>query len=209
MALYHYGIKGMRWGIRRYQNEDGSYTSAGKKRYLSDKTEKIQRDIDSYKPFTKTGIRTKSGQMVLTPDEIKRSMSSLYEIKKKKEEKYGKKWDEKASEQALKDARKKEIKKNVSDYNKKYGEATREAERADAQWEVVKEKRMAMGKTKVGRLISAIKGTSKESKEYSKAYDEWVKIATSADEKHAAMREAYEKTGRNRISRVLNNIKYG
>lgn len=31
--LYHYGIKGQRWGIRRFQNEDGSYTSAGKKRY--------------------------------------------------------------------------------------------------------------------------------------------------------------------------------
>lgn len=31
--LYHHGIKGMRWGIRRYQNEDGSYTAAGRKRY--------------------------------------------------------------------------------------------------------------------------------------------------------------------------------
>lgn len=31
--LAHWGIKGMRWGIRRYQNKDGSLTSAGKKRY--------------------------------------------------------------------------------------------------------------------------------------------------------------------------------
>ena len=31
--LYHYGMKGMRWGIRRYQNKDGSLTPAGKKRY--------------------------------------------------------------------------------------------------------------------------------------------------------------------------------
>lgn len=30
--LYHYGIKGMKWGIRRYQNKDGSLTAAGKKR---------------------------------------------------------------------------------------------------------------------------------------------------------------------------------
>lgn len=29
----HFGIKGMKWGRRRYQNKDGSLTEAGKKRY--------------------------------------------------------------------------------------------------------------------------------------------------------------------------------
>ena len=33
--LYHYGIKGQHWGERRFQNEDGSLTSAGKERYGS------------------------------------------------------------------------------------------------------------------------------------------------------------------------------
>ncbi len=31
--LYHHGIKGMRWGVRRFQKKDGSLTAAGKKRY--------------------------------------------------------------------------------------------------------------------------------------------------------------------------------
>ena len=31
--LAHHGIKGMRWGVRRFQNEDGTLTEAGKKRY--------------------------------------------------------------------------------------------------------------------------------------------------------------------------------
>lgn len=42
--LYHHGIKGQRWGVRRYQNEDGSLTSAGKKRYLSPRA--MQRDLN-------------------------------------------------------------------------------------------------------------------------------------------------------------------
>lgn len=30
--LTHWGVKGMKWGVRRYQNKDGSLTKAGKKR---------------------------------------------------------------------------------------------------------------------------------------------------------------------------------
>lgn len=49
--LYHYGIKGMRWGVRRYQNKDGSLTPAGKKR--------AQRDADKLKkPSVRLLIRT-------------------------------------------------------------------------------------------------------------------------------------------------------
>ena len=33
LYLAHHGIKGQKWGIRRYQNDDGSLTEAGRKRY--------------------------------------------------------------------------------------------------------------------------------------------------------------------------------
>lgn len=34
--IWHWGVKGMKWGVRRYQNADGSLTDAGKRRYSSD-----------------------------------------------------------------------------------------------------------------------------------------------------------------------------
>jgi hypothetical protein len=39
--LYHHGVKGQKWGVRNYQNEDGSLTEEGKERYLDPKTGKV------------------------------------------------------------------------------------------------------------------------------------------------------------------------
>lgn len=47
--LYHWGIKGQKWGVRRYQNKDGSLTSAGKKRQkklTADEKERASRKKD-------------------------------------------------------------------------------------------------------------------------------------------------------------------
>ena len=47
--LKHYGIKGMKWGGRRFQNSDGSLTADGKKRYSGDNLKDIQKQVNQGK----------------------------------------------------------------------------------------------------------------------------------------------------------------
>lgn len=46
--LYHHGTKGMKWGVRRYQNEDGTLTEEGKKRYDRDTAGKSDKEKKRY-----------------------------------------------------------------------------------------------------------------------------------------------------------------
>lgn len=40
--LAHHGIKGQKWGIRRYQDANGQLTASGKERYIADKTKNVK-----------------------------------------------------------------------------------------------------------------------------------------------------------------------
>lgn len=53
-VLCHYGIKGMKWGERRFQNPDGTLTEAGKKRY-SKMARKDAKEYATAKMYTKEG----------------------------------------------------------------------------------------------------------------------------------------------------------
>lgn len=44
LYLMHHGVKGMKWGVRRYQNADGSLTPAGKRKAAKDRYKKDLRD---------------------------------------------------------------------------------------------------------------------------------------------------------------------
>lgn len=81
--LYHHGIKGMQWGVRRYRNEDGSLTSAGKQRYsdgsssgklgMFQKTPKKLSISDTDSGITK---RTKNDYAKMNNSEFKRKYST-------------------------------------------------------------------------------------------------------------------------------------
>ena len=50
--LCHWGIKGQKWGIRRYQNPDGTLTPAGKKRYAKEKQKEYDKTArTAYKKY--------------------------------------------------------------------------------------------------------------------------------------------------------------
>ena len=43
--LYHHGVKGQKWGVRRYQNKDGTLTKEGREKYLAEAHEDVESSI--------------------------------------------------------------------------------------------------------------------------------------------------------------------
>lgn len=56
--LIHHGIKGQKWGIRRYQNPDGTLTPAGRERYYKDRVKQLKKE---YYSKTSKDKRTERG----------------------------------------------------------------------------------------------------------------------------------------------------
>ncbi len=67
-TLQHYGIRGMKWGVRRFQNPDGSLTPAGKERY--------RKKGYSYDYITARSLKGK-GYKKLNDRELKRVVNRL------------------------------------------------------------------------------------------------------------------------------------
>lgn len=71
--LYHHGVKGMKWGVRRYQNKDGSYTKRGVERFkeAESRYDSAKKDFNSAKKLgnkaeiksTRKAVQNEKAQM--------------------------------------------------------------------------------------------------------------------------------------------------
>lgn len=84
--LYHWGIKGMKWGVRRYQNPDGSLTNTGKKRYWTAEPEGYSIKHQIKEQRLKTAIKTEKDRT--KKRQLKQQYKETVALGKQKAEEY-------------------------------------------------------------------------------------------------------------------------
>ena len=81
--LYHHGVKGQKWGVRRYQNPDGSLTAAGKRRFKRVVSDEKKQQLHTKR--AKFLLEGNAENNKINAREIKESYKDLKDLMSKKE----------------------------------------------------------------------------------------------------------------------------
>lgn len=113
--LYHHGILGMKWGVRRFQNLDGTLTDAGKNRMreTSESSLKSKSDTNRAKWISKTNAKLYGRSAVNSARDAKKYSEKAEKAKERYDVAKQKKYEEKA--------------KRMSEYAEKYSKAADKA----------------------------------------------------------------------------------
>lgn len=175
--LSHHGIIGQRWGVRRFQNPDGSLTPEGRIRYGSGKERENSRD-------SKTGLTSYERNLKHSKDPKKRDM---YYAQIRKETDFRHIKDKKLKA----DAEKKILEMNDLSGEDFYKRSERDIDRYSELWKRINEE---SGNMNDG--IPVTKAFEKKMEEIDKKYDEWRWF----DEKHEDIYKLEREWLENKIS---------
>ncbi len=191
--LYHYGVKGMKWGVRKKPEYTGQAKSAHDRMLVAKQTKKSAKKAYN-KAFNKS--------------------SSLYGAygsgsKKRLNDTAAKAKAANKANAEYKKAKTDFKKATVKEYNKVGKQLDKISDRVYESDRAAKNAYKALGKNRVSRIINAAKGKSPEAKAYYKTVDKLLRDKEAYEEKYDEFKKAYRNTGRNYADRILNNVRYG
>lgn len=172
--LQHWGIKGMKWGVRRYQNKDGSLTPEGEKRY-NQQMEKIE--AKKAKLAEKQRIQQNKQETKAKYKQLKDEKAAL-KAQKKALKDGPEETDEQKRERLLKSTDAKEIyeNKHLLSYNELMERANRLDVEARIKGKIVEEK----AKTGLEYMDNAANAIGKATNLYKKVDDAYKTVTESA-----------------------------